>query len=32
MEWTALGLAFGAIFLGLTTPAVTELLNAGKPF
>jgi formate hydrogenlyase subunit 3/multisubunit Na+/H+ antiporter MnhD subunit len=32
MEWTALGLAFGAIFLGLTAPAVTELLNAGKPF
>jgi len=32
MEWTALGLALCAIFLGLTAPAVTELLNAGKPF
>jgi len=32
MEWTALALALCAIFLGLTAPAVTELLNAGKPF
>ena len=32
MEWTALGLALCAILLGLTAPAVTQLLNAGKPF
>jgi multicomponent Na+:H+ antiporter subunit D len=32
MEWTALGLAFCAIILGLTAPAVTRLLDAGNPF
>jgi formate hydrogenlyase subunit 3/multisubunit Na+/H+ antiporter MnhD subunit len=32
MEWTAFGLALCAIFLGLTAPTVTQLLNAGKPF
>jgi multicomponent Na+:H+ antiporter subunit D len=32
MEWTAFGLALGALILGLTAPAVTQLLNAGKPF
>ena len=32
MEWTALGLSFGAIILGLTAPAVTKLLNVGNPF
>ena len=32
MEWTAFGLALGALILGLTAPAVTKLLNAGKPF
>jgi hypothetical protein len=32
MEWTAFGLAIGAMILGLTAPAVTKLLNAGNPF
>jgi formate hydrogenlyase subunit 3/multisubunit Na+/H+ antiporter MnhD subunit len=32
MEWTAFGLAIGAMILGLTAPAVTQLLNAGNPF
>jgi formate hydrogenlyase subunit 3/multisubunit Na+/H+ antiporter MnhD subunit len=32
MEWTAFGLAVCAMILGLTAPAVTKLLDAGKPF
>jgi formate hydrogenlyase subunit 3/multisubunit Na+/H+ antiporter MnhD subunit len=32
MEWTAFGLALCATILGLTAPAVTELLKAGKSF
>jgi len=32
MEWTALGLAFCAIILGLAAPAVTRLLDVGNPF
>jgi hypothetical protein len=32
MEWTAFGLAFCALILGLIAPTVIHLLSAGKPF
>jgi len=32
MEWAALLLAFGSIFLGLIAPSVFTLLNIGAPF
>jgi formate hydrogenlyase subunit 3/multisubunit Na+/H+ antiporter MnhD subunit len=32
MEWTAFGLAFCAMILGFTAPAVNTLLDVGNPF
>ena len=32
MEWTAFGLAVGAMILGLSAPAIIRLLDAGNPF